>query len=171
MMSSIRRTLALVLQPPSVTRVQAIVAAILLSLSPPSESVTAAQPSRLVLVRVQPGTEQVLLDGLTRIAKRRGMVCVPQHATSNSTQADSGIHCHWSNPAEVVNGSFSAVGLLSKNAVFVFVVGRNVSSPNGDLEPPMEGVLLDFQQEFSRHDGVRSFEECRAPDFDRCLTN
>jgi hypothetical protein len=68
-------------------------------------------------------------------------------------------------------GNLSAAGLLAKKVVVLFILSSNVSSPHGEVDPAIEQVLLDFKQGFAGSDKVQSFEECRAPDFDRCLVD
>jgi hypothetical protein len=40
---------------------------------------------------------------------------------------------------------------------------------DGEVDPVIEQVLLDLEQGFAERNVVPSFEECRAPDLDRCL--
>ena len=136
----------------------------------PAHSMMAAQPSRLMLIRVQDGAERGLLADLRRIATEAGMTCRSKPTTTydGKPEPDPGIDCFWTQNDGPFRGNLSAVGLLSKKVVFLFILSNNVATPNGDVDPVIDRVLVDFTQGFAGNHAVQSFEECRAPDFERC---
>jgi hypothetical protein len=152
----------------SVVRVSVI--SLLCLLAVPAPSITPAQPSRLLWIRVRDDNERVLLADLQRVATQVGMDCRPKPTTSydGRPEPNPGIDCVVPPSDGTFRGNLSAVGLLAKRAVFLFILSSNVSSPHGEVDPIIEQVLLDFKQGFVASNVVQSFEECRAPDFDRC---
>jgi len=132
-----------------------------------------AQPSRLLLIRVRDDGERVLLADLKLAATRAGMDCKPKPTTTydGRPEPDPGIDCFLPQSNGTPRGYLSAVGLLAKRVVFLFILSSNVSNPHGEVDPVIEQVLVDFKQGFVESNKVQSFEECRAPDFDRCVVD
>jgi hypothetical protein len=152
----------------SVARVSVI--SLLCLLAVPAPSITPVQPFRLLWIRVREGGERALLADLKRVATQAGMECRPKPTTTydGRPEPNPGIDCVVPPSDGTVRGNLSAVGLLAKRAVFLLILSSNVSSPHGEVDPIIEQVLLDFEQGFTESNVVQSFEECRAPDFDRC---
>jgi hypothetical protein len=150
---------------------QAIVISLLCLLVRPAHSMMAAQPSRLMLIRVQDGGERGLLNDLKRIATEAGMTCRAKPTTTYDGKPDTnpGFDCYLTPSDGPFRGNLSAVGLLAKKVVFLFILSNNVATPNGDVDPEIARVLVDFTQGFAGNHAVQSFEECWAPDFDRCM--
>jgi hypothetical protein len=145
---------------------------ILLSLlSWPTPSMSRAVPSRVLLVRVRDGGERALLADLTRIATLAGLECRPKPTTTydGKPEPNPGIDCFFPHSVADFRGDLSAVGLLAQKAVFLRILSNNVSTPNGDVDPVIDQVLREFEQGFAGSNRVRSFEECRAPEFQRCV--
>jgi hypothetical protein len=153
--------------------VRAIVIGLLGLQAYPVPSMTPAQPSRLVLIRVQDSGERTLLDELKRIATEGGMTCRPKPTMTydGKPEPNPGFDCYFPPTDGASRGNLSAVGLLAKKVVFLFILSSNVSNPTGELDPVIDRVLVDFTQRFAKNPTVQSFEECRAPDLDRCTTN
>jgi hypothetical protein len=153
--------------------VRAIFISLLFLLSFPAQSTIAAQPSRLLLIHVRDDGERLLLADLKLAATRAGMDCKPKPTTTydGRPEPNPGIDCFLPQSNGNFRGNLSAVGLLAKKVVFLFILSSNVSNPDGEVDSVIEQVLLDFKQGFVESNKVQSFEECRAPDFDRCVVD
>src|SRR3981081_1650982 len=130
--------------------VRAIFISLLFLLSFPAQSTIAARTPTLLLIRVRDDGERVLLADLKLAATRAGMDCKPKPTTTydGRPEPNPGIDCFLPERDGNFRGNLSAVGLLAKKVVFLFILSSNVSNPHGEVDPVIEQVLLDFKQGF-----------------------
>ena len=139
-------------------------AAIVLGLLAPAAvlATVAAAPFRMMVVHLHDSSAGIL-EAFRTMALAVGLTC--QWLQFGKDRA---LQCSPAESSEKFKGLFDVVGVQETRSVVVSAFSSNVSTPHGELDPPMEEALRDFRQALTGNPAVSEITECSAPDLNLC---
>jgi len=155
-MSQPRRTLATYLR-----------AAIVLGLLAPAAllATVAAAPSRMMVVHLRDSSAGIL-EAFRTVALAVGLTC--QWLQFGKDRA---LQCTPPDSSEKFQGLVDVVDVVDvqeTRSVVVSAFSSNVSTPHGELDPPVDEALRNFRQAIMGNPAVSAVTECSAPDLNLC---
>ena len=118
-------------------------------------AVVAAKQSRMMIVYADDDPKGIL-DLFESNADASGLRC--QHSTTST--GNPLLHC---SPKSDAQGGITVVNRPEKRAIVISAFARNVSSPRGELDPPLDAALTNFMRALVGHPHVVHIDYCWAP--------
>jgi hypothetical protein len=126
-------------------------------------AVAAARQSRMVVIHVRDSSDGIL-DTFRSAAVAAGLRC---HRLDEGKY--SGVQCLPN--ADRYLGLVNALDVTESKSVVISAFSSNVSTPHGELDPPVEAALSGFRRALEGTPKVLRIDECTAPDYAGCLNN
>ena len=139
-------------------------AAIVIALITPSAllATVAAAPSRMMVVHLHDSSAGIL-EAFRTVALAVGLTC--QWLQFGKDRA---LQCNPPESSEKFRGLVDVVDVQETRSVVVSAFSSNVSTPHGELDPPVEEALRNFRQAITGNPAVSEVTECSAPDLNLC---
>jgi len=120
----------------------------------------AAAPSRMMVVHLRDSSAGIL-EAFRTVALAVGLSC-----QWLQFGRDRALQC--SPASEKFQGLVDVVDVQETRSVVVSAFSSNVSTPHGELDPPVEDALRNFRQAVTGNPAVAEVAECSAPDLNLC---